>query len=323
VSVRLRLLGKTGLVVSELALGTWGLSGDGYGAVEPAEAERVIARALDIGVTLFDTADAYGAGAMEAMLGRLLANAAASGAQARAVTIVTKGGTDRTTDPPRKRFDPEHLRAAVLRSRKRLGRERIDLYLLHNPSADALLLGEATGALDAMKKEGLIAHWGVSAGDTDVARAAIEKGAEVLELAYNLVHSIDLHRLAGDIMVSGVGVLARSTLAHGLLAGMWSKERTFAEGDHRADRWTRLELARRVDQLDAIRFLVKGDVHTLRGAAVRFVLANHLVSSAVLGPRSVAQLEQLVREVGAGPRYLPDEDLTALPRALQKVGIAT
>jgi aryl-alcohol dehydrogenase-like predicted oxidoreductase len=306
-------------VASELALGTWGLSGDGYGPVDAAEAERTVARALDIGITLFDTADAYGAGKMEALLGKLL-NASDAGKKA---SIVTKGGTDRTTDPPRKRFDPEHLRTAVDRSRKRLGRERIDLYLLHNPSADAVVLGEATGALAEMKKEGRIAHWGVSAGDIDVARAAIEKGAEVLELAYNLVHAIDLHRLAGDVMVAGVGVLARSPLAYGLLAGMWTKDREFGEGDHRVDRWTKLELEKRVEQLDAVRFLVKGDVHTLRGAAVRFVLANHLVSCAVLGPKSVTQLEQLVRETGAGPRYLSDEDLAALPRALQKVGILT
>ena len=316
VSVRPRPLGKTGLVVSELALGTWGLSGDGYGPVDAADAERVIARAIDIGVNLVDTADAYGAGKMEALLGRALA------AQ-KGVRVVTKGGTDRSTEPPRKRFDAPHLRAAVERSLKRLGREQIDLYLLHNPTVDALVLGEASGAMEDLKKEGKIAHWGVSAGDTDVARAAIEQGAAVLELAYNLVHAIDLHRLAGDIMVSGVGVLARSTLAYGLLSGMWPKTREFPEGDHRADRWTKLELERRVEQLDAVRFLVRGDVLTLRGAAVRFALANHLVSSVVLGPRSVPQLEQLVREVGAGPRYLPDEDLAALPRALQRVGIAS
>ena len=84
-----------------------------------------------------------------------------------------------------------------------------------------------------------------------------------------------------------------------------------------------MELEHRIEQLDAIRFLVKGEVHTLRGAAVRFVLANHLVSAAVLGPRTVEQLEQLVRETGGGPRYLPDDDLRQLPRALDRVGIHT
>jgi len=112
-------------------------------------------------------------------------------------------------------------------------------------------------------------------------------------------------------------------LGYGLLAGMWAKDRVFGEGDHRNDRWTRMELEHRVEQLDAVRFLVKGDVHTLRAAAVRFALANHLVSAAVLGARTVEQLEQLVRETGGGPRYLPDDDLRQLPRALDRVGIHT
>jgi aryl-alcohol dehydrogenase-like predicted oxidoreductase len=299
-------------------LGTWGLSGDAYGPVDAAVAEQTITRALEMGFTLFDTADAYGGGQMEVLLGRMLQSESGKNA-----IIVTKVGSDRTTEPPRKRFEADYLRERVRASLKRLGRERIDLVLLHNPSSEALLHGEAAGVLLEMKKEGLVGHWGVAVGDAEVGRAAIDKGAEVIELAYNLVHGIDLHRLAGDAMVAGTGILARSVLSHGLLAGMWTKAREFASNDHRADRWTKLELERRVDQLSAVRFLVRGDVHTLRGAAVRFVLANHLVSSAVLGPRSVEQLEQLVRETGSGPRYLADEDLSALPRALSKVGILT
>jgi aryl-alcohol dehydrogenase-like predicted oxidoreductase len=180
---------------------------------------------------------------------------------------------------------------------------------------------ELTAVMAALKKEGKILHWGVSAGDEDVARAAIDRGAEVIEIAYNLTHSIDLHRISGDVMVGGTGVLVRSVLAHGLLGGMWAKDRRFEEGDHRNQRWTRMELEHRIEQLDAVRFLVKGDVHTLRGAAVRFALANHLVSAAIVGPRTKEQLEQLVRETGGGPRYLPDDDLRQLPRVLDKVGI--
>lgn len=317
--VRKRPLGRTGLVVSELGIGTWGLGGEAYGAVEEADAERVLRRAVEIGFSVVDTSDAYGAGRMERLSGKLLADHPD-------LCVVTKLGLDRTIDPPRKCFDPAFLRAAVERSQKRLrgsSGKPIPVVLLHNPSPEALHLGEATEALATMKREGLVAHWGVSAGDEDAARAAIDKGAEVLELAYNLLSPLDLHRLAGDIMVSGCGVLAHSVLSYGLLAGMWAPEREFPQGDHRNDRWTRLELEHRIAQLDAVRFLVKGDVHTLRGAAVRFVLAHHLVSSAILGPRTVEQLEQLVRETGGGPRYLPDDDLRQLPRALDKVGIAS
>ncbi len=297
-----------------MSLGTWGLSGDAYGKIEAADAERVIARAVDVGITLFDTSDAYGLGRMEALLGKTLA-------PHKDVLIVTKGGTDRTTDPPRKHFEPEHLKASIERSLKRLGRERLDIYLLHNPSSDALALGEATDTLIELKKEGKIGVWGVSAGDAEVAKGALDKGCEVLELAYNLFHAIDLNRIAGDVMLSGAGLLAHSVLGYGLLAGLWTKEREFGEGDHRVDRWTRVELEKRVGQLDAVRFLVKGDVHSMRAAAVRFVLANSLISSAILGPHSVEQLEQLIRETGGGPVYLPDADLATLPRALGKIGI--
>jgi aryl-alcohol dehydrogenase-like predicted oxidoreductase len=321
-SIRPRPLGKTGLRVSELSLGTWGLSGDGYGSVDQVECDRTLQRALDVGVTLVETSGAYGGGVMEARLGRLLADH--TNARTRdEVVVVTKVGTDRTTEPPRKRFDPDYLRESVEASLKRLRRERLDVVLLHNPSPDTLQIGDATKALTEMKTSGKIGHWGVAVGDAEVGRVAIDQGAEVIELAYNLLHGIDLHRLAGDAMVSGVGVLARSVLAHGLLSGTWTKEREFKPEDHRADRWTRLELERRLEQLDAIRFLVRGEVQTLRGAAVRFVLANHLVSSAVLGPRSVEQFEQLVRETGSGPVYLAHDALSALPRALSRVGILT
>jgi aryl-alcohol dehydrogenase-like predicted oxidoreductase len=314
--VRHRVLGKTGLRVSELSLGTWGLSGDGYGPVAEGDQERVIDRALDIGFRTIDTADAYGAGRMERLIGQALRRTGLRDD----VVVVTKGGTDRTTSPPTKRFDAEYLRASVERSLRRLRRDRLDVYLLHNPRAE-VFGGEAVDALLELKREGKIAHWGAIATDGAVGRMALRKGAEVVELAYNLLHSNDLHRLAGEIMVTGAGVLACSTLAYGLLAGHWRTDRDFAAGDHRADRWSKPEIERRIEQMSALRFLVHGDVSTMRGAAVRFVLANQMVSSAVLGPRSVAQLEELVREVGAGPVYLHEADLARLPHALDAVGI--
>jgi aryl-alcohol dehydrogenase-like predicted oxidoreductase len=299
-----------------MGLGTWGLSGDAYGPVDPHEQERVLRRAIDMGFTLIDTADAYAGGRMEHLIGRVIAGH-------DDVVVVTKGGTDRATAPARKRFDREYLRGAVDRSRLRLQKDRIDVYLLHNPTENVLLADGAAEALQELKQEGKIAHWGVSAGNRAVGRAALLAGAEVIELTYNVVHSAQLHHLAGEVVVAGAGVLARSTLAHGLLAGTWLKNREFSTGDHRAQRWTPAELDRRIDQLQYVRFLVKNDVKTLTAASVRFVLSNSIVSSAVLGPRSVAQLEDIVRHVGMGPIYLRDADLAVLPRMLDMAGIAT
>ena len=127
----------------------------------------------------------------------------------------------------------------------------------------------------------------------------------MIELAYNLVFALDLHRLAGEIMVQGAGVLARSTLAYGLLAGAWTRDKEFSErrsprrpldeardrSPHRAARGRALSRARR-------------RARPCAAAAVRFVLANNIVSSAVLGPRSVEQLEDIVREVGHGAQSI-------------------
>ena len=296
-----------------MSLGTWGLSGDGYGAVDETTQGRVLQRALDMGITLIETADAYGDGQMESMIGRAIADRPG-------VVIATKGGTDRKAAPPRKRFDPAYLRESIEGSLRRLSRECIDVYLLHNPTEQALGV-EVLGELARLKSEGKIAHWGVSVGEVNAGRTALRNGAEVIELAYNLLHGSDLHRLAGEVIVSGAGVLARSTLAYGLLAGAWTGEVEFPAGDHRTNRWTKPELERRVQQLAAFRFLVRGEVRTMRSAAVRFVLSNTIVSSAVLGPRNVEQLEEIVREVGMGPVYLSDEDLMRIPRALQGVGL--
>lgn len=310
--MRKRLLGRTGVEISELSLGTWGLSGDGYGAIVEAEADRVIDAAITHGVTLFEAADVYGKGAMEKKLGERLPKGT--------VFVATKLGTDLGVAPPRKRFDTKYLSDAFDRSQERLKRQ-IDIVLLHNPTAAALQEGEICAYLKDQKNEGKVRLWGVSAGSAEVARAAIEKGAEIVELVYNLFLPGDLHAISDEAHAKGVGILARSTLSHGLLAGHWTAEREFYPGDHRADRWTREELKIRVGQLDPLREVASRYVLTLRAAALRFVLSNELVSAAVIGPRSVAQLDQLVREAGNGPPYMRDTMLSELSTKLESLGI--
>lgn len=299
-------------IVSELALGTWGLSGDGYGPVSETVQDEVITRARAYGITLYDTADVYGRGAMEQRLGKLFEHD-------REVRIVTKVGTDLDAVPARKRFDTAYLRGAIQRSGERLRRPSVDVVLLHNPSPQTLERDEVSGLLAELVREGKIGAWGVSAGSAAVARAALARGAQVLELAYNIFTGSELDSL--DFGGRQVGVLARSVLAHGLLSGHWSEARTFTRDDHRAERWTREQLRGRVQQLAAVSSIVGGEIQTLRAAALRFVLANTRVSSAVLGPRSRVQLDQLVREAGQGPEYLAAHHLTRLQEQLARFGV--
>lgn len=312
--MRRRRLGRTELQVSELALGTWGLSGDGYGPLPDGEADRVIDRARAVGITLFETADSYGGGAMEKKLGERL------GADEQA-HFVTKLGTDRDASPPRKRFDADYLRRAFEASRERLRRETVDLVLLHNPSAEALKQDETTGVLRELRANGALRAWGVSVGSAAVAEAALDAGAQVLSFSYNALHVQPLRGVSERIRASDTGVLAHSVLFYGLLCGLWPPHKEFRYGDHRAERWSSPQLRHRIRQLDALRPAISGDVRTLRSAALRFVLENELVGSAILGPRFSMQLDQLVREAGREPPYLSEGKLSALEQRLAGLGL--
>jgi aryl-alcohol dehydrogenase-like predicted oxidoreductase len=311
--MRLRTLGKTGIEIPELCLGTWGLSGDGYGPVDDAEQDQVIERALALGITAFDTADAYANGAMESRLGRLLE------AQPGAI-VITKVGTDRSATPPVKRFDAEHLRSAAHKSKERLKR-RIDVLLLHNPSSVALGKPHVAEALNALVEDGTIRTWGASVGDANVGKLAIELGAQVLQLAYSAFHPQDLQGVLTLAREKQVGLLGRSVLAHGLLCGQWPSTKQFPTGDHRRDRWTSDDFTKRISQLAALRPSVWGDVTSLRAAALRYALAQSALSAVVIGPRSAVQLDQLVRDAGKEPPYLTDDVQRALEARLANVGI--
>jgi aryl-alcohol dehydrogenase-like predicted oxidoreductase len=235
--------------------------------------------------------------------------------------VATKLGTDLSASPPRKRFDAEYLREALERSRERLKRDSVDVVLLHNPSTQSIEKGTALETLASLVEKGLAKTYGVSVGSKEAATAALKKDVPVLELAHNVFHSGELKSVSDTVKEKGTGILARSVLSYGLLSGFWPHTKEFPAGDHRSERWTPDEFRRRVGQLNALRPSVAGAVTSIRAVALRYVLTNELVSSAVLGPRKSAQLDQLVREAGKEPPYLNPDSLAALERRLANVGI--
>lgn len=312
-TVRTRVLGKTGITCSEVALGTWGLSGDGYGPVAFDEQDRIIERARALGISLVETSDVYAGGEMESRLGRTLHGDSS-------MIIATKIGTCRVSSPPRKRFDPEWLTQSVAGSRRRLRRETLDVVLLHNPSLSTLERGDACEWLIDRVRAGEIRAWGVSAGSGEVASAALDAGAMVVQLAFNVLWVSDYRHVEARLRESGTGFLARSVLAHGLLCGYWSQDRAFDVGDHRRERWTVDELRQRLRHLDALRPNLTGGLSSLRAVALRWVLSHPTVSSAVLGPRSALQLDQLVRDASSPIDALSETALRALEARLQDAG---
>lgn len=313
--MRRRILGQTKIEVSELSLGTWGLSGDAYGPVGEREQDAVIDRALALGVNLFETADVYGAGRMERKLGARLPEAG--------TVVVTKVGTALSEKPARKRFDVEYLKQALGGCQERLGRKRLDVVLLHNPSLDVVTEGKAAEFLQSRVDQGDLGAWGMSVGGSAVATAALRASVrpQVFEMPYNVFFSEDVQAMDSVFHVTKVGLLARSVLAHGLLSGLWSKDTQFDEGDHRRERWTPQQLRRRLSQLQVFNTLNRANTPSMRAAAVNWVLSDRYVSSAVLGPRSVLQLDQLLREVRREPPYFDQNERTRLAQRLKDMNV--
>ena len=309
-----RDLGATGMKVSALALGTWGLSGEGYGPVAEKEQDAVIDRALVVGVTMFETADSYAAGAMEKRLGARLP-------PGDRVQVATKIGTDHSPSLARKRFDKAFLKESAERSRERLKRGKIDVLLLHNPSSETIVRGEATEALGELVEAGVARTWGVSVATPVAATAALIREAPVLEIPHNAFHTTELFIVAEMLKDKNTAVMARSVLAYGLLCGGWSPQKEFPPDDHRSERWLGDDLKHRIVHLNALRPSVLGNVTSLRSVALRYVLSNPRISCAVIGPRRTQQLVELVRDAGKDAPYLSQEQVDTLELRIRNIGV--
>ncbi len=312
--MRTRTLGRTDLRLSELALGTWGLAEQSYGPVAPERFDEVLRAGIEHGITTFDVAPLWGDGEAERKVGHWVRETKLDDA-----VIVTRAGARRVDGRLSTGFSVEELIADCDGSLERLGREQIDLLLLHDPGDAVLRRDDWREAIDRLEEEGKVRTWGVSVGDADEARLAITKGAQAICLTYNLLRTIDLDDLVPEIARSGCGVLARSPLAYGMLAGQWGETRTFAPGDHRARRWKQPAFVERIRQVNALRFLVGPEHADLATAALRFVLSSGEVSAAIIGARSPYQVMAAV-EAANGPR-ISDDDVMRLAKVRVDAGM--
>ncbi|WP_104135285.1 aldo/keto reductase [Cryobacterium sp. Y62] len=222
-----RTLGRTGRTVSVIGLGTWQLGGD-WGAVSDADATGVLAASADAGVTFFDTADVYGDGRSERLIGNFLAHDA-PGAE---ITVATKMGRRAQQVP--ENFVLANFREWTDRSRTNLGMDTLDLVQLHCPPSAVFESGEVYDALDTLVDEGVIANYGVSVETCAQALAAISHpGIATVQIILNAFRLKPLDEVLPAARAAGVGIIARVPLASGLLTGKYTADTVFAESDHR------------------------------------------------------------------------------------------
>ena len=287
--VRYRRLGRTELQVSEVGFGAWGIGGNAhghsYGPTDNTESLRAVARAVDLGCTFFDTADVYGHGLSEKLLGQALAR------HRSACVIATKVGGDFYHGPFRKNFDPDYIRSALDKSLQRLRTDYIDLYQLHNPPLMMLERGEHYEVLDDLKRQGKIRYYGVSVHDAYEGSMAIHTGKpDAVQVEYNLLRQEPREELFPQARDSDVGLVIRSPLCSGMLSGNYTADTAFDASDVRAS-WPPGYLALQADVADRVRFLATGR-RSLAQAALRFVLDAPEVSVVIPGIKTVAQAEE-------------------------------
>jgi aryl-alcohol dehydrogenase-like predicted oxidoreductase len=223
-----RPFGTTGVRVSEVGLGTWQIGGTEWGDVTDEQALAVLQAAADAGITLLDTADIYGGGRSESLIGRFLKTPAG-----RNMVVVTKLG--RRGDPGW----PENFTLATARrhtqdSLRRLGVEQIFLTQWHCIPAEQMRAGEVFEHLRTLQKEGLIRHWGVSVETVEEGLLCLKQpGCASLQVIFNIFRQKLVDELLPAARAAGVAILARVPLASGLLSGRFKSGHAFAERDHR------------------------------------------------------------------------------------------
>ena len=225
-----RALGRTGRQVGVVGLGCWQLGAD-WGEVEKDTALEVLAAAVDAGVTFLDTADVYGDGRSERLVGEFVAS---RGGASSGLTVATKMG--RRADPHV--ADAYHLdafRAWNDRSRENLGVDTLDLVQLHCPPTETYSRESTWDALDTLVDEGRVAAYGVSVETVEEALTAIARPhVASVQIILNAFRRKPLERVLPAAVEAGVGIIARVPLASGLLSGKYDASTTFADNDHRS-----------------------------------------------------------------------------------------
>lgn len=289
-----RTLGRTGLRVSEVGFGAWAIGGPsrlgsvevGWGEVDDAMSLRAIQAAYDAGVTFFDTADAYGAGRSEVLLGKALKS------KRDRVVIATKVG-NRTTAAGEwvKDFSKQWIAEAIDASLTRLGMDCVDLYQLHSGTDTAQYRDETFEALNALKAAGKIRYYGISVGPCAHGPWVIRNTkADTIQVVYNMLEREPEAELLPLAQAHGIGIIARVPLASGFLSGKFTTDTRFAANDHRSRTYPPEKIRQMVDQVARLDFLTEGKSKTLARAALQYCLSHPAVSAVIPGAKTPEQV---------------------------------
>lgn len=306
-----RRLGRTDLQVSEVGFGAWAIGGS-WGPVDDDTSMQALHAAVDAGVTFFDTADVYGDGHSEQLIGRLLQE------RDEELVVATKMGRRVPLDPDAYTYDA--FRDWLERSRRNLGVDTIDLVQLHALGREIYDRPRIWDALDRLVDEEVVVHYGVSVETVDEALVACRTAdVATVQIILNLFRMRPVDEVLPAAAAADVGVIARVPLASGLLTGKFDRSSTFDETDHRSfnrdgeafdvgETFAGVDFETGLEAVERLRDLVPASV-TMAQFALRWVLMHEAVSTVIPGARRPAQVQDNV--AAADVPALSDEVMAA------------
>ena len=309
-----RNLGETGMRVSAISLGTWAF-GSEWGAVSDEESYAALNTALDLGVNFLDTADVYGDGRSERLIGRLLEERSED-----EIFVATKAG--RRLDPhAAEGYSYDNLSRFVERSLANLRLEAIDLLQLHCPPTEVYRQDETFEALDRLQKAGKVKNYGVSVEKVEEARLALDyPGVKTVQIIFNIFRQRPIEEFFPLAEEKNIGVIARVPLASGLLSGKMSADREFDSDDHRSfnregqafdrgETFSGVDFETGLRAAEELKALVP-EGYTLAQLALRWILMHPAVSCAIPGAKRQDQAEDNVAAAEMPP--LSEETLESV-----------
>ncbi|HME04670.1 MAG TPA: aldo/keto reductase [Solirubrobacteraceae bacterium] len=306
-------LGMTSLKVYPVAFGTWQLGGE-WGEFDEDEGIAAIRHARELGVNLFDTAQGYGFGASERLLGRALRDDLDN--RREEVVIATKGGLRMTDDGLVRDSSPAWLRRGVKDSLRALAIDHVDLYQVHWPDLK-VPFSETAKALQELVDEGKIRHVGVSNFDpAQIAEFAQTRPVETVQPPYHLFRRDIEAELLPYAREHEIGVLVYGPLAHGLLSGAMHTDTSFAEDDWRSasPAFNGTAFTRNLEVVDQLkRFAAQQLGCSVAQPAVGWTLANPAVNVAIVGARHPKHIED---SLAAAELRLSQADLEQIDRIM-------
>lgn len=310
-----RNLGRTGWKVSAISFGAWAIGGT-WGAVQDDESLAALHRAVDLGVNFFDTADVYGDGRSERLLGQLRK------ARREEILIATKAG--RRLDPHvAEGYNRENLTAFVERSLKNLDAEAIDLLQLHCPPTPVFYMPEVFGVLDDLVAAGKLRHYGVSVEKVEEALKAIEyPNVKTVQIIFNMFRLRPSELFFEQAQKRNIGILARVPLASGMLTGKLKPDSQFAPDDHRAfnrdgaafdkgETFSGVDYAVALQAVDELKAICPPGMSLVQ-FALRWILMFDAVTCAIPGAKRPAQAEENIAAADLPP--LSDEIMAQVRR---------